>query len=149
MKKLGLLVFVMSVLSISVFAQNESKSDKIEAYKIAFITEKLNLTPKEAAAFWPVYNEYSDKLVSLRNKETSRIKSLNMDANLTDAEAEVFIKDYLNYKEQINDLTQKYVAEFKKVLPLSKVAKLVTLEQEFKLKLLQHYKEKKSSTPAH
>lgn len=149
MKKLGLLVFVMSVLFNPIFAQNESKSDKIEAYKIAFITEKLNLTPKEAAAFWPVYNEYSDKLVSLRNKETSRIKSLNMDANLTDAEAEIFIKDYLNYKEQINDLTQKYVAEFKKVLPLSKVAKLVTLEQEFKLKLLQHYKEKKSSPPAH
>lgn len=149
MKKLGLLVFVMSVLFNPIFAQNEAKSDKIEAYKIAFITEKLNLTPKEAAAFWPVYNEYSDKLVSLRNKETNRIKSLNMDANLTDAEAEVFIKDYLNYKEQINDLTQKYVAEFKKVLPLSKVAKLVTLEQEFKLKLLQHYKEKKTSSPAH
>lgn len=146
MKKLGLLVFVLSFLFTAAFAQNESKSDKIEAYKIAFITEKLNLTPKEAAAFWPVYNEYSDKLVGLRTKETNRIKSLNMDANLTDAEAEVFIKDYLAYKEQINELTQKYVAEFKKVLPLSKVAKLVTLEQEFKLKLLQHYKEKKSSS---
>jgi hypothetical protein len=145
MKKSGLLVFVLSLLFTPVFAQNESKSDKIEAYKIAFITEKLNLTPKEAAAFWPVYNEYSDKLVSLRNKETARIKSFNMDANLTDAEAEIFIKDYLTYKEQITELTQQYVAEFKKVLPLNKVAKLVTLEQEFKLKLLQHYKEKKAS----
>lgn len=136
---------LLSLMLSPVFAQNDGKSDKIEAYKIAFITEKLNLTPKEAAAFWPVYNEYSDKLVSLRNKEAARIKSLNMDANLTDAEAEVFIKDYLAYKGQLNELTQQYVAEFKKVLPLSKVAKLVTLEQEFKLKLLQHYKEKKNS----
>jgi hypothetical protein len=146
MKKtlLVVLFFILAWIKPA-FAQKESREDRVEAYKIAFITEKLNLTPREAAAFWPVYNEYSDKLVSLRNKEYARVKLFNHESNPTDAEAEVFIKEYLAYKEQMTELTQTYVVEFKKVLPLAKVAKLVTLEQEFKMQLLQHYKEKKAA----
>jgi hypothetical protein len=152
MKKSILFLFIMSAWFTPIFGQNEneSKKDRVEAYKIAFITEKLHLTPKEAAAFWPLYNEYSDKMVGLRNKECARAKTFTTDNTPTDAEAELFIKEHLAYKDQQAELTRKYVAEFKKILPLSKVAKLVTLEQEFKMQLLQHYKEKKAyPTPTH
>lgn len=124
--------------------ESEAKKDRVEAYKIAFITEKLNLTPKEAAAFWPLYNEYSDKMVIARNKEYARVQAFNHDNNITDAEAETFIREHLAFKEDQSELTKHYLAEFKKILPLSKVAKLITLEQEFKMQLLQHYKDKKS-----
>ncbi len=141
MRTLVTLLLLIS-LSYQLKAQEE-KVDKIESYKIAFITEKLNLTPKEAQVFWPVYNEYSDKLVALRKKERERVKAYNSIPNPTDAESEKFIKDYLACKQQFTDLTAKYVAEFRKVLPAAKAAKLVTLEHEFKMQLLHKYKEKK------
>jgi hypothetical protein len=31
------------------------------------LTQKLNLTTKEAQLFWPVYNEYLDKIEALKN----------------------------------------------------------------------------------
>jgi hypothetical protein len=149
MKKLIALLLLTGGISTYVKAQkdHEDKTDKIEAYKIAFITDKLHLTPKEASAFWPVYNEYSSKVSNLRKKEHERVKSFNQIVDITDAQAEGFIRDYLAYKEQHADLTERYITEFRKVLPLAKVAKLVTLEQEFKMQLLQKYKEKRGDTP--
>jgi hypothetical protein len=147
MKKMMLLLGILTTCVLSTYAQNdnEDKNDRIEAYKIAFITEKLNLTPKEASVFWPVYNEYNDKISSLRSKEHDRVKTFNQKENPNDAEADQFIKEYLAYKAQQAELTKKYIAEFKKVLPISKVARLVTLEQEFKMQLLQQFKDRKAA----
>ena len=39
----------------------ERVAEKVEAQKIAFITNALNLTPEESQKFWPLYNEYSAK----------------------------------------------------------------------------------------
>ena len=47
--------------------QNERK-ENIEAMKIGFLTKKLDLTPEEAQKFWPVYNQYSDKMKELRKR---------------------------------------------------------------------------------
>lgn len=34
---------------------------KLEAQRIAYITNKLDLSSEESIKFWPVYNEYSKK----------------------------------------------------------------------------------------
>lgn len=130
------------------YAQDEigEKNDKIEAFRIAFITEKLNLTSKEATVFWPVYNEYSAKIKALRDKDKERVKSLKQNQNISEAEADKFINDYLAFKQQENELTRKYIVEFKKVLPPAKVARLVTLEHEFKIQLLNQLKNKRGKT---
>ena len=66
MKKL----FLISILSVFTFtvliAQDKGGPtpemfEKIKAEKISFFTEKLSLTPSEAQAFWPVYNEFERK----------------------------------------------------------------------------------------
>ena len=35
----------------------EKKKEKIEAMKVAYLTNELELTVEESQAFWPVYNE--------------------------------------------------------------------------------------------
>ena len=76
MKKL-LYTLIFSLLLTSVSAQppegrrnrpndQEMKRDhqsnrvNMEMFKIKFVTEQLSLTPQEAQAFWPVYNEHRD-----------------------------------------------------------------------------------------
>ena len=45
---------------------DKTRAEKIEALKIAFITQKLQLTTDEAQKFWPVYNQYENEIRSLQ-----------------------------------------------------------------------------------
>ena len=62
-----LLGVTLAVMSCQVMAQDRSHK-KIESAKIAFITNELELTTEESAAFWPLYNEYEKKKNAL-NKD--------------------------------------------------------------------------------
>ena len=43
--------------------------DRIKTLKVAFITERVGLTSKEAQQFWPIYNEHEDVLENIRRRE--------------------------------------------------------------------------------
>ena len=72
-KKILIPVFAL-LLSVNLYAQKPNK-EKVKALKVAHITEQLDLTAKEAQAFWPVYNtneEANDKL-----RDNSGLKRLD------------------------------------------------------------------------
>ena len=48
------------------------------------------------------------------------------DGDFTNTEAEQAIAKYIEFKAKDLDLIKKYVAEFRKFLPATKIAKLVT-----------------------
>jgi hypothetical protein len=43
----------------------KQQREKLELFKIQFVTKKLDLTPAEAEKFWPLYNEQKDASQSL------------------------------------------------------------------------------------
>ena len=56
---------VFILVSYPAFSQNRFRrgqnfQDRIKAQKIAFFTEKIQLTVQEAERFWPVYNEFEN-----------------------------------------------------------------------------------------
>ncbi len=57
-------------------ADLEQKKEKIEAIKVAYLTEELELTVAESQAFWPVYNERQNKEHELRELQRSGFKKL-------------------------------------------------------------------------
>lgn len=119
----------------------DEQTDKVEALKIAFITEKLSLTSAEAKLFWPVFNEFNAQLKKLKHREKENIRAFKSKSDPTEQETEKFMSEYLLIKQAEIDLTRRYVAEFRKVLPARKVARLLTLEQEFKQALLQRLRD--------
>lgn len=130
------------LLSLQLMAQDDmpgmpEHNRQIESYRIAFITDKLNLTPKEATAFWPIYNEYNEQIKALRQKDRERTRVIREKAAPTDKEADAYIQEHFTFRQSELDLTKKYISEFRKVLPTHKVARLVTLEPEFKMQLLR------------
>ncbi|MGD1844438.1 MAG: hypothetical protein ACFB10_03495 [Salibacteraceae bacterium] len=77
-------LIVVLLFPIAVLAQGQ-RQDRLAAYKVAYLTEQLQLSPSEAQKFWPIYNEYQDKLDAI-NGETrreTRQKWMNLD-NLSD-----------------------------------------------------------------
>ncbi len=135
MKKYIYIIIIIAGFTLNATAQ---KGERLEAMKIGFITERLNLTSEEAKVFWPIYNKFTDELKKLRSSTKGKITEEMADMpNITDAEAEKVLSDMVNFKISEAELLKKYAAEFKKVLPVKKVVLLFKAENDFKRELLK------------
>ncbi len=127
------------VAGVSV-AQPGTKRDKIEALRVNFINQKVNFTTQEAQLFWPLYDEYNDKLENTRKSFRQQfIKNIDF-TTITDKEAEAYINAELSLKQREYELYKEYFDKFKKVLPIKKVALLRRAEEEFKKELIKNIK---------
>lgn len=152
MKKLTFILITALALSAPALAQGpahkknelrEQKRENLEAMKVAFITQKLELTPEEAQVFWPIYNQYSEKLQELRKKKRMESKSTKQNFDeLSDKEVEQAVDNEMMYRQKELDIQKEYHAKFKSVLPIKKVAKLYTTEEQYKRVLLDKLKDK-------
>ena len=135
--------FLTCLLGSGLLAQTQgkeyqNKKDKIEAMKIAFITQKLSLTKEEAQSFWPVYNEFDaekDKLRMERREQYSNYKT-NFEG-LSEVEITKLVDSQIIFRQRELDLRKKYHVELKGVLPIKKVAMLYRAEEDFKKELLK------------
>ena len=110
----------------------ERMSERIEAQKVAFITNQLALTAEESAQFWPIYNEY-------KAKEKEKRRSVHPGKELqylTDAEAEELFSKSMQIEEELVDLKREYFVRMKEVLSARKIVRLQHLEREFNLQVL-------------
>lgn len=113
------------------------RKQKIETYKIGFITEKLNLTPQEAQKFWPVYNEYQAKKQDLRKSMTGKYKDYRLSKEATEKQASELIDSSLNEMQANLDLAKDYYGKLKAILPPQKIVLLFNAERQFRRELLQ------------
>ncbi len=129
-RKYILCLFVLCAF-LKVFPQG-GKNEKIEALRVAFITDKLKLTTDESQKFWPVYNDYQDKLKAARQEFK---KQPTIFAN--DKEAQDYLDAELLLKNREYSLYKEYYEKIKKTIPIRKVAELRQAEEDFKKELLK------------
>ena len=115
--------------------------EKIKSEKISFFTGKLDLTPAEAQAFWPVYNEFDKKRFELQRQihEFERMPDEKY-KTLSEAEIEKMTNNYLASFETEANLIKEYHQKFMKVLPKKKVLMIYRTENEFRSYLIREYK---------
>ena len=129
--KILLLTIVMYAFSVHA-QENRPVKDRVAAFKIGFLTERLNLTPEEAKVFWPVFNKFQDELEQLRKSRRENISGARQNFDeMSDAEVEKTIDNELNSRQSELDLVKKYHPQFKKVLPVKKVARLYRAEEVY------------------
>jgi Skp family chaperone for outer membrane proteins len=140
MKKLMIFALLWCVATVSLFAQPNNKKQRINAAKVAYITDRLHFTEKESAEFWPVYNRFEDEKKAINKKYV-----VKDDQEWTsDAEAEKAVLDRLQMEEDIVKLKRAYYWEFKKVIPSRKIALLPKAEREFKKMVLNRMQNKRN-----
>lgn len=124
--------------------KHEQKKEKVEAMKIGFITQQMDLTPEEAQKFWPVYNQMSNEIEALRKeRKLSRENAKETFETMSDTDIEKLINDEMASRQKELDIHKKYVAQFKTVLSIKKVAQFYKAEEGFKRRLLEKIQEKK------
>ncbi len=139
-------ILALSVLLMSsvLFAQHKPDKDRIKSLKVAFLTERLDLSSKEAQTFWPIYNEYDEKRDAMREKKHDQVYRKIRDAeNLSEKEAGKLIEQYLTFEEQEEELDKNFIQKINKVISSKKTLLLLRSEYEFKKQLLKQYRHKK------
>ncbi len=124
------------IMACSVFGQAQDTREKIEAAKIALITERLELTPDQAEKFWPVYREYSQKNRELRS--SFRKVRKDFDPNTaTEEENKKMLEMANSVKQQQLDLEKEYSKRVLKVITSRQLNNLRRAESDFKEMLLK------------
>jgi hypothetical protein len=125
------------------YGQRDVDKDKIKTLKIAYLTEKLNLTSKEAQTFWPIYNDYQDEKEKLRNKGSVEIISKIKDAdNVSEKDAAQLLDKVILYEVEENKIFENFIAKITKVISSKKTLVLLRSEEDFKRQLIRQYHEK-------
>lgn len=138
MKALTKILF-LSLIAISAFGQDEDLAprqdkkmrDKIEAARIAYITDQLQLTPAEAEKFWPIYREFAERRRELRQE----LRNTNKTADPNQSDQEV-VDQQFKVKQQELDLEKDYSGRLLKVISAQKLRSLPQAERGFRQMIL-------------
>ncbi len=121
--------------------QDPKTADKINAARIALISEKLKLTPAQAEKFWPMYREYTEQRMALRKQFRDAERNQDPAKVKADRDKELIKLGYL-LKQQNLDLEKTYSDRLLKIISAEQMLTLPKAEQEFRKMLLQRIQDR-------
>lgn len=122
-------------------ALSEERMQEIKTQKIAFITQRLALTPEEARTFWPVYDRYDQEIEAVRKEMRARNKETREGTTLTEAEAARILDEGLAAHQRELDIRKRYSGEFRKTIGAVKTLRLARSERDFNRELFKRVRE--------
>ena len=150
MKRIILLLFfcATTLATTAAFAQDRSSSsnerrERVEAAKIAFLTDKMELTSEQAQKFWPLYNEYETKRRELLKAYRSGYRQDVEE--LTEQEAKARIDGMFTTREKELALEQEYASRYIRVISYKQLIKLYRGERDFTKLLLKRLDDNRAS----
>ena len=136
-------IYVILVLfSSAAFAQNPNR-EKLTAYKIAFFTRKLNLTPHEAEKFWPLYNDYQDRKAQIQQERVQLNRRVNQEGStLSEKELAAAGDKLIELQVAETELAVAFHKQLKVALPPAKVIKVYQAENQYRMQLLNQLQQR-------
>jgi len=99
--------------------------------KVAIFTELMQLTPEEAAKFWPVYNEYDKALTKLGDERIALIRMYSDNySSLTDEKAKQIATGVLDFEDHRNQLKRQYFQRMSQALSAKQAARFLQIENQ-------------------
>lgn len=144
MKKLVLLILLLVPSLLVSNAQDDRKPprEKIEQLRIAFLTERLNLSVEEGQAFWPLYNEYESNHFELEKAMRKEMRDLFSKENPTEAEVAQMIKRAEQHHAQMGALRSAYLLKAMKILGPKRTVLLEKSDEDFKREVMKKLRDR-------
>lgn len=138
------IVLAFVLVSSSMTAQGPAR-ERIRTLKIAFITERVNLTSSEAQNFWPIYNAYEAKLETIRRKERLELRSrIAFIEELSSNESATLLQQYNTIQKAKYEAEKEFLEEIRDVISPKKTLLLLKAEEDFKKRLLQQMRKRRN-----
>ena len=140
-------IFLVSSAFLQILNAQERKDrkeqiEKFRSMKIAFFTERLELTTEEAEKFWPVYNEFEKNRREISGHRHPR--PMNMEeqlADMTDQEALEKIDEMMEARKKEVKLAADFLEDMKAILPPKKILKYYITEIQFREYMLRRIRD--------
>lgn len=140
-----LFIIFASYCNCNIWAQKnlEHHPSKEEFRKnlICFLTKEANLTSKEVAEFFPLYEECQKKKHQLNN-QIRKIRKQAHGKQLTEKDYQNIIEKEAKIRIDIEKLEESYIKVYHKVLPYKKIFSIKRAETRFQRELLKGLKKK-------
>ena len=148
-------IIIFYFIGCNLIAQPNNKQDdrfeELNAMKVAFITNQLNLTSVEAQNFWPIYNKHTKAFDAIRIKQRLELRQnkkndedlTRLKVRLKDDIADKFISSFLKAEAQQLELKKALVNNLKPYISSGKIMQLIKAEHDFKRKMLQELKKRR------
>jgi len=140
-----ILILFFSCMYIMSFGQDRSDKfkEKIESRRIAFLSDKLDLTPSEAQDFWPVYNAFKEELSKCRLDK----KHLTSDA-LSNEQSDGILEEYISKEQNAVNIKKSYIPKMKSILGSKRTLKVFVLDRKFKESMMKELNDKRQERRA-
>lgn len=135
----NILIILLMVFTTSVMAQQRRASDrqqdrsidkeKLESARIAFITNRLSLTPTQAEKFWPLFNQNMKKRNEMM-REMTRINRTDT-KELSDQRATELINRKLDIQQNLLDIEKSFMKEITQVISPAQALQLGGVNRDF------------------
>jgi hypothetical protein len=146
--KSGIIALMMlaSIITLPVSAQNPKNPnlERLNAYKIAFFTKRLNLTSSEAEKFWPLYNEFQESRNKIQRERLEIFRNFNQnELNMSENEMADAGDRLVTLETREASLAQEFHNKIKGVLSAEKIMRMYQAENQYRLQLLKELQERR------
>jgi len=134
MKKIGLLLTAFVLFSSTIYGQHKRAEmmERVESRKVAFLSDKLELSPEEAQIFWPLHNAYQEEIRGIRDSRESRRDFMN-----DDFDHEAALDKLMEKEEEELAIRKEFAYKFKDAIGARKTILYYHFERKFKEEMIQ------------
>jgi hypothetical protein len=137
MKQL-ILGFVLLFAGTTLFSQTlddymEVQRGALKTEKKAIVAEAMQFTDAESEAFWPLYNEYNNKMYTHNTEKLKLIKKYAANYELMPNEDAIDLWNAaVKIEQNLMTLQKQYFKKFLKILPGRKAVRYFQVENKLK-----------------
>jgi hypothetical protein len=142
MRKHTLAALLAASVALGAFAQSPAASSgpDMAAIKQAAATDKrglveknMQLSPEEAAKFWPIYDEYQKDLDRIVKRQNSAVLDyVKSESNMNDATARRLAREVVTADGEEQKLREKTMRKMLAALPAKKAVRFMQIENKLR-----------------
>lgn len=135
---------IILFVSLNIMAQKD-KRERIKALKVAFITERIDLSEKESQKFWPIYNDFENEINQIRFQDIRSIRKEIRDQinTMNEEQAKTLLKRLNTAESKLHNLESDFYKKISSVISYRKIILLKIAEEDFKRKMLEELKRRR------
>lgn len=142
---------LLFIVAMTASAQENNKKphfspEEFQAKQRTYITEKAELSPEEADAFFPLFFELQKKKFDLERNARKDFRK-QPGEKMTEEECRRFVYNMADVKIEVAKLEREYTDKYLEVLPPCKVRRVQQAETSFQRDLMKKMTERRGNGP--
>lgn len=115
--------------------QDADREDRVQALRIAFFVEELELTASESTLFWPIWNNQQGSLRA--HGDAVRAIERELATSTNDARSKQLLEELKSLRIEGIELRHNAVIELAEIVGYQRAAQIPQIEREFRSNLMK------------